>query len=221
MDAKFWHQKWERGEIGFHQSEVNPSLQAHFGGLKVPAGARVFLPLCGKTLDISWLLAQGYRVVGAELSELAVQALFDNLAVQPDIVRHDHLLHYSAQDLEIFVGDVFALSEALLGPVDAVYDRAALVALPPETRPKYAAHTTEITRVAPQLLISYEYDQILRKGPPFSVESAEIDQIFGSAYELSPLARNPVTGSQGNLTSEVVWHFQAKQTRSEVGHSRS
>ncbi len=217
----FWHQKWERGEIGFHQSEVNPSLQAHLSRLNVPAGARVFLPLCGKTLDISWLLAQGYRVVGAELSELAVQALFDHLAVQPDIVRHEHLLHYSAQNLEIFVGDVFALSEALLGPVDAVYDRAALVALPPEKRPQYAAHTTEITRVAPQLLISYEYDQSQRKGPPFSVESVEIAQIFGSAYELSPLARNPVTGSQGNLTTEVVWHFQAKQTRSEEGHSRA
>jgi thiopurine S-methyltransferase len=211
MEAKFWHQKWERGEIGFHQSEFNPWLQAYFGGLNLPRGARVFLPLCGKTLDISWLLAQGYRVVGAELSELAIQTLFDNQGIQPQIVKRDHLLHYSAQDLEIFVGDIFALSEALLGPVDAVYDRAALVALPPETRPKYAAHTTEITQMAPQLLISYEYDQSLRNGPPFSVESAEIVQIFGSAYELRTLAHNPVTGSQVNNTAEVVWHLTAKQ----------
>jgi len=211
MEARFWHQKWERGEIGFHQSEVNPWLQEHLSSLNLPARARVFLPLCGKTLDIAWLLAQGNRVVGAELSELAIQALFDNLAVQPQIVRRDNLIHYTAQDIDIFVGDIFALSAEHLGAVDAVYDRAALVALPPETRPLYAAHTTAIAQGAPQLLVTYEYEQSLRAGPPFSVEATEIAQIFGTAYDLTSLARNQVTNSQFNLAAEVVWHLKAKQ----------
>jgi thiopurine S-methyltransferase len=211
MEARFWHQKWERGEIGFHQSEVNPWLQAHLSCLNLPAKARVFLPLCGKTLDIAWLLAQGNRVVGAELSELAIQALFDNLAVQPQIVRRDNLIHYTAQDIDIFVGDIFALSAEHLGAIDAVYDRAALVALPPETRLLYAAHTTAIAQGAPQLLVTYEYEQSLRAGPPFSVEATEIAQIFGTAYDLTSLARSQVTSSQFNLAAEVVWHLKAKQ----------
>ncbi|MGZ8252407.1 MAG: thiopurine S-methyltransferase, partial [Methylophilaceae bacterium] len=71
MEASFWHNKWQRGEIAFHQSDANPLLVAHFEALNLPKGSRVFLPLCGKTLDIAWLLAGGYRVVGAELSEIA------------------------------------------------------------------------------------------------------------------------------------------------------
>ncbi|MBT9548627.1 MAG: thiopurine S-methyltransferase [Candidatus Sericytochromatia bacterium] len=210
MEARFWHQKWEQGEIGFHQSEVNPWLQAHLSSLNLPSGARVFLPLCGKTLDIAWLLAQGNRVVGVELSELAIQALFEHLALRPQIVRRDNLIHYSAQNIEIFVGDIFALTTEHLGAVDAVYDRAALVAMPPATRPLYAAQTSAISQGAPQLLVTYEYDQSLRAGPPFSVGATEIAQIFGSAYDLLPLAHSPVTNSQFKSAAEVVWHLQAK-----------
>ena len=79
MEAGFWHQKWEKGDIGFHAPEVNPSLQEHFGKLQMAAGARVFLPLCGKTRDIGWLLDEGFRVSGAELSELAIKELFKKL----------------------------------------------------------------------------------------------------------------------------------------------
>jgi thiopurine S-methyltransferase len=81
VDASFWHDKWQRNQIGFHEPQANPLLLAHFDSLSLRAGSRIFVPLCGKTLDINWLLARGQRVVGAELSEIAVQQLFAGLGV--------------------------------------------------------------------------------------------------------------------------------------------
>src|SRR6185503_16992975 len=151
--------KWERNEIGFHNAEAHPLLVAHFGALSLPKGSRVFLPLCGKTRDIDWLLASGYRVAGAELSPIAVEQLFAELGTVPEVAEIGQLRRYSADGSDIFAGDIFALSRDVLGPVDAVYDRAALVALPKDMRGNYAAHLAEVTGRAPQLLISFDYDQ--------------------------------------------------------------
>jgi thiopurine S-methyltransferase len=137
MEANFWHQKWKRGEIGFHKSEANPLLIQHFEKLNPAQGSRVFLPLCGKTRDFAWLLACGYRVVGAELSEIAVKELFDDLGVEPNISRIGELGLYRAKDIDIWVGDIFDVSAETLGLVDAIYDRAALVALPASRRDQY------------------------------------------------------------------------------------
>jgi thiopurine S-methyltransferase len=207
MHARFWHQKWEKGEIGFHESHPNPLLLAHYEQLNLEKGARIFLPLCGKTHDIGWLLQQGHSVVGAELSELAIQELFKQLEREPEIVSIGKLKSYSAERIEIFVGDIFELSAADLGPVNAIYDRAALVALPAEIRPKYAAHMIALTHAAPQWLITYEYDPLLKEGPPFSVSAAELEQFYGSRYCLQAVAR--VEHERGRigqvLASETVW----------------
>jgi thiopurine S-methyltransferase len=158
MNDNFWLQKWETNNIAFHQSEANPLLVNYFKELALAKGSRVFLPLCGKTLDISWLLSNGYRVVGAELSEMAIEQLFMALGVAPKILEVGEIKHYSATNIDIFVGNIFYLSDKMIGPVDAIYDRAALVALPEEMRHQYTAHLMEITAKAPQLVICYEYD---------------------------------------------------------------
>ena len=207
MEASFWHQKWERGDIGFHKSEANPLLEVHFEKLNLEKGARVLLPLCGKTLDIAWLLARGYRVVGVELSALAIKQLFEELGLEPEIVAIGASAHYSAKNIDIFVGDIFDMSAKYLGPVNAIYDRAALVALPADTRHKYAAHLTDLTEAAPQLLISYEYDQSRMDGPPFSVDEDEVMRLYGATYTLKPVERkNVVGGLKGKVVAaETVW----------------
>jgi thiopurine S-methyltransferase len=210
MDASFWHAKWERGEIGFHNSEANPALIRCYDHLGLEQGQRVFLPLCGKTLDIAWLLDKGLRVVGAELSEKAIQGLFHELGVEPDIRQVGSLLLYQAEALDIFVGDIFDLSADVLGAVDAIYDRAALVALPPALRQQYTVHLRTITATARQLVICYEYDQAQRNGPPFSVASEEVHQHYDDYYRLSLLETQDVAGVMKNrLTAhETVWALQ-------------
>lgn len=207
MDRNFWHQKWERNEIGFHEPAVNSLLVTYCNRLSLEKGDRLFLPLCGKTLDIPWLLGNGFRVAGAELSRLAVEQLFAELGVAPDRARLGAVDHYSAPGLDIFVGDIFDLSGAMLGQVDAVYDRAALVALPADMRPRYTAHLSEITGKAPQLLICYEYDQNLLEGPPFSISGEEVLQHYGHRYQVELLeARNVPGGLRGTAAvRETVW----------------
>lgn len=194
MEAKFWHDRWASNEIGFHKSEANPLLVQYFGELSLTKGSRVFLPLCGKTLDIGWLLAHGYRVAGAELSVVAIEQLFADLNVTPTITKVGTLDHYRAPQLDIFVGDIFNVTPELLGPVDAVYDRAALVALPQNMRARYAAHLTALAAHAPQLLISFEYDQQVMEGPPFSVGGEEILQHYGRRYDVTVLTSLDVPG---------------------------
>ena len=207
MEPSFWHQRWEKNEIGFHESKANPLLATHFHELSIAKGRRVFVPLCGKTLDISWLLSRGYRVAGAELSQLAIEQLFIELGLQPDIEKVGSVERWSANNLDILVGDIFAVARPMLGQIDAVYDRAALVALPESMRQRYTAHLMEITGKAPQLLISYEYDQSQKEGPPFSVSNEEVRRHYASTYSLTLVASTEVSGGlKGKVPAkENVW----------------
>jgi thiopurine S-methyltransferase len=207
MEASFWHQKWERGEIGFHEIDTNPLLVRHFKALHVDAGGRIFLPLCGKTRDIAWLLGNGYCVAGAELSPLAIEQLFDELDVEPEITQAGTLARYSASGIDIFVGDIFAVTARNIGPVDAIYDRAALIALPADVRERYTSHLIDITGAAPQLLVTLEYDQQQLDGPPFSVSASEIATHYSAAYQLQCVESNAVAGGlKGKVpATEAAW----------------
>lgn len=207
MDASFWKDKWERSEIAFHEREANPLLVKYFKELSVAKGARVFVPLCGKTLDIAWLLSHGYRVAGAELSEIAVQQLFEGLGVEPKVSAVGSVQRYRAQNIEIFLGDLFDVTREMLGPVDAIYDRAALVALPKDMRDRYTEHLVQISDNAPQLVIAYEYDQRVIGGPPFSVSNDEVRRHYTDSYDLTLLASSDVPGGlKGKCpATENVW----------------
>lgn len=210
MDPNFWHTKWDKNEIGFHLNEVNPLLTEYFGELGLSPGNRVFVPLCGKTRDILWLLESGYRVVGAELSQLAVEQLFGELELNPVITQTGAIKHYAADDIDIFVGDIFTLSRGDIGPIDGIYDRAALVALPGDMRSKYTTHLLELTEQAPQLIITYEYDHRVHEGPPFSVNHDEVRGHYSRRYRLSLITSCDITGGlKGKYpATEHVWIAQ-------------
>lgn len=207
MEADFWHRKWESNEIGFHEGAPNTLLVKHFGELGLAPGSRVFVPLCGKTQDLNWLLARGCRVAGAELSEVAVRQWFEESGVTPTVGERGALRHYSAPGVDIFVGDIFRLSREVLGAVDAVYDRAALVALPADMRTRYTAHLRSITGGAAQLLICFEYDQSVMAGPPFSISDAEVKRHYEATHAPSLLERRDVPGGlKGQCAAqENVW----------------
>ncbi|WP_062057457.1 thiopurine S-methyltransferase [Cellvibrio sp. OA-2007] len=207
MQPEFWHKKWQESDIGFHNSDAHPLLVKHFPTLGLAAGSRVFLPLCGKTLDIHWLLAHGFQVVGAELSPIAIEQLFDELGVAPEITQLENLQYYRAPNIDVFVGDVFNVTASLLGHVDAVYDRAALVALPLAMRTNYTSHLKTITGNAKQLLICFEYDQTQLPGPPFSICDEELQAHYNSSYTIQLLESAEVIGKlKGQCPAwEKVW----------------
>lgn len=184
MEADFWHNRWENELTGFHLDEVNPHLKANWSVLNLEKNARIFVPLCGKTLDLIWLAEQGFQVVGVELSVLAAEAFFaeNNLAAQQSQV--DGFTLWQSENISMFCGDFFNLSTKILGQVDAVYDRASLIALPPAMRQNYADKLTELTLAAPKLLITLEYEQSKMDGPPFSVSQDEVKSLYQGEYEV-------------------------------------
>ncbi len=207
MQHDFWHQRWQANQIGFHLPEANPLLIKHFPSLQLQQGACVFVPLCGKTMDIHWLLSQGFKVVGAELSPIAIEDLFASLHLTPNITTVGELVRYSSDNIDIYVGDIFKMAADQLGKVDAVYDRAALVALPKDMRQQYAAHLMALTLTTPQLLICFEYDQSIHAGPPFSVQADEVKQHYAQSYTLTLLESLEMTdGLKGKYpATEQVW----------------
>jgi thiopurine S-methyltransferase len=196
MHHDFWHERWQTGQIGFHQAAVHTFLERFWPRLGVPAGARVYVPLCGKSLDMAWLAERGHRVVGSELSPIAITDFFAGRGLSAEggtvttPAAAGAFTRHAAGPYEIFECDALALTPAVLGAVDAAYDRAALVALPPAMREAYAA---SMARLLPGgahlLLIAFEYPQELKGGPPFSVDAAEICLLFEPTFEVEQVER--------------------------------
>jgi thiopurine S-methyltransferase len=212
MNEQFWHDRWKSNQIAFHNAEANPLLVRNFDALKPQAGSVVFVPLCGKSQDLHWLAEQDFRVIGAELSRLAVEQFFDEFGAVPQVRSIGSLHRYEAEGISIFQGSIFELTAEMIGRVDLVYDRAALVALPRELRDRYAAHLAELTSVAEQLLICYEYDQACAEGPPFSVTEDEVRRLYQDTYDLQLLEQESVKGGlKGKCPAiESVWKLRSR-----------
>lgn len=198
MKKDFWLARWEREEIGFHQEEVNPYLCQYWQELHLAHGSIVFVPLCGKSHDMAWLNKQGYQVVGVELSSIAVQAFFKENGYTPHHSTSGKFERYEANGIYILCGDFFELSKDDLANVNALYDRASLIALPPEMRERYTRHLMNILpHAAKILLITVDYPQTEMTGPPFAVSSREVEALYSEHAEvrllaqLDVLAQNP------------------------------
>ena len=214
MTPDFWQQRWQDKRIGFNQPEFNPLLISYFNQLDLPAGSRVLVPLCGKSIDMVWLAMQGYDVVGIELVESAIQEFFAEQAVAYRVIADSenpnnkcYQGQLAGQTVELWLADIFTLSAATIGHVDAVYDRAALIAMPKEMRPKYSAQVNTLSQNAAQLLLTLNYDQNEWAGPPFSISSEEVQQYYGAHYSIIELEGEPSTlnAAPELAVSEHVW----------------
>ncbi|MGE7993836.1 thiopurine S-methyltransferase [Pseudomonas sp. NPDC089554] len=179
MEPAFWHKRWADHQIGFHQVKVNPYLQAHWAGLALAPGSRVLVPLCGKSLDLTWLAGQGHRVLGVELSRRAVEDFFTEHELTPQVTQQGAFEVWRSGEVELWCGDFFALQAQDLADCSGLYDRAALIALPPSMRERYMALLSAVLPATCKgLLVTLEYDQALSDGPPFSVLDDEVRRGF-------------------------------------------
>jgi len=188
LDANFWHERWEKNQLGFHQPEANTLLSKYWLDLDVEPDSAVFVPLCGKSLDMHWLHDHGHPVVGVEISPVAIRDFFAEAGFDVEREADGALEAFRAPGFELYCGDLFDLEAASVSSVRACYDRGSLVALPPDIRKRYAEH---LIRILPRrvtiLMISVEYDQSKMSGPPHSVPPTEVEALFGSAFELEIL----------------------------------
>ena len=225
MESKFWQQRWQEGRIGFHKSDVNPELIKYFSNIALPVGSQVLVPLCGKSIDMVWLACAGYDVVGIELVESAVQAFFAEQNITPTITEltstadKSTLKRYqgqlAGQTITLWAADIFALSTIDIGDIDAVYDRAALIALPANMRTDYSRHIVKLSNNAPQLLITLNYDQSKKDGPPFSITQQQLHQYYSADYKIVELASKSSTLNTASeiLVTEHVWILKRQSTQ--------
>jgi len=205
MQPEFWHERWRTGQIGFHQSAVDRNLRRQWSALHLPNECRVFVPLCGKSLDLVWLREQGHFVAGVEICATALESFcMENgiLARRRTLAR---LEIYEAPNLQLFRSDFFTLTPELLGEVAAVYDRAAMISWAPERRAPYAAHIAELTPSgARMLLVTLEYPQAQMPGPPFSLPRDEVERLYSPYFMLEETGREDALPHEARLRANGV-----------------
>ncbi len=197
MEHDYWHVRWALNQIGFHQAEINPLLQRFWPALNLAPGDEVLVPLCGKSKDMLWLHQQGHAVLGVELSPRALAEFIAENGLTGEPVQHAHYCGYDLPDMTLLCGDFFKLSRDDCQDVRAVYDRAALVALPTAMRVDYARHLLEVLpKEGRILLVNMEFDS--PDGPPFSVVQAEVERLFVAAQAVELL--HTETSSRKGMT---------------------
>lgn len=189
MTPEFWLNRWQRNKLGWHEDGVNRHLAEHWPSLELPEDARVLVPLCGKSLDLLWLASRGHPVLGVDISPLAAEQFFAESQLEPRIDAFGPFQRYQVDEMTLLVGDFFELHREQVARISAVYDRASLVALPPEMRPRYARHlATLLPPGVGSLLITLEYEQSRMKGPPFAVLEPEVRALLEADFQVETLS---------------------------------
>jgi thiopurine S-methyltransferase len=210
MKPQFWHDRWRIGQIGFHQSMVEPELELHWPALGLSPQSRILVPLCGKTLDMAWLRERGHHVLGIDISAIAIEAFcLENGVLARRRALGGDLEVFEAAGYTLYRGDLFALTSEDTRGVTGVYDRASLMSWPPEIRPRYTDALSRL--IAPggvTLLVVLEYDQAQMSGPPFSVAKADVDALYGTHHSIEELSRRDILANEPRLRAKGLTRLQ-------------
>ena len=183
-----WESRWQEDRIGFHLKEVNPYLIRFSDQLLHQNPDSVFVPLCGKTLDLCWLTTKTKKVIGVELVSKAVQDFFAENNIDYLIQQDETLQKFSSKSIDIYLGDFFDLNPEQTSSFKAIYDRASIVAIEKPERREYVDHLISFLDPAGRiLLITLEYNQNQMEGPPYSVPAEEIESLFAPLGSLKLL----------------------------------
>lgn len=193
MELSYWQSKWRKNKIGFHMPGGYPALRKHWPVLSLPENPAVLVPLCGKSPDMLWLSSQGAFVFGVEISEIAIQSFFEESGRSFETSIYSGFTIYSSGNIELWQGDFMKLPHKKLPPIDLIYDKAALVALPPDSRQAYANQLLTLKNPGTSILLHhFMYPQQQMPGPPFNVSSSEIESYFADFFSISLLEENKI-----------------------------
>jgi len=217
MHHSFWHQLWQEQRIGFHLDKIKPFLSKYWHRLEISEPGRVFVPLCGKSHDLLFFHQQGHKVLGNELSSLAVQDFYTEQQLNASKIiisskkkssGEPGLIHWNSPEIDILCGDFFALKKDYLSDISVVYDRGALVALPSEMREKYVKKMLEILPEKVKiLLLTLDYDENEKQGPPFSVTEEEVYRLYSENFMIELLEVASISEEQRSPRSQNMSYF--------------
>jgi thiopurine S-methyltransferase len=209
MEAEYWLKRWREGRTGWHRSEVMPLLVQHWSALNVPRGSRVLVPLCGKSLDMLWLAQQGMRVLGVDVSPVAIESFLAENHLHARTRGEADGTHYeitnASGEIEIINGDAFALDPDEVAQCNVFYDRAALIAMPAPMRRRLVDELyVQLPAGSAGLLITLAYPGNEMQGPPFSVDDAEVHDLFDKRWQVDRLEYRDILASQPSFSDQGV-----------------
>nr|XP_039260200.1 probable thiopurine S-methyltransferase [Styela clava] len=202
---EWWKKDYERskskgskgGDICEHGDEDNPFDQAspmlrkHIKSLLPNAiRKRIFLPLCGKSPDIKWLIDEGYEVVGLECSEHAILEFFEENSVEfeKSVSTKDHSFRvYTGKtaNVVIYEGDYFKFNSDIAGGLfDAVWDSASLNTIELASRKPYVEIMRSVLDKQAKYMLSAMYFGEKRTwiNNPFDITDADMTELFGEYF---------------------------------------
>ncbi|HET6527158.1 MAG TPA: hypothetical protein VFG39_00260 [Balneolaceae bacterium] len=219
MEISYWQSRWRKNKTGWHMDEVYPLLPDLWPSLSLKAGARILVPFCGKSVDMQWFIDKYFHVTGVDVSEKALHAFMERSS-NPFTSQHQYGFSvFRSENIELWQGDFQKLPVAGMPSFDAIYDKAALIALPEEMRLKYAQKVLQCSGPETQMMLqTFEYEQDEMTGPPFSVDEQEIRRLYGKQFDLALLRQKQKPELRGKfqrrgLSSyliEKVYHLKPK-----------
>ena len=211
METEYWLKRWREGRTGWHRPEVMPLLEQHWAALDVPRGSRVLVPLCGKSVDMLWLAQQGMRVLGIDVSPIAIESFLAENQLHARTRSTAEGTHYeitnapAGGEIEIINGDAFAVDPAVIAQCNAFYDRAALIAMPAPMRRRLVDELyVQLSAGSAGLLITLAYPDGEMQGPPFSVDDAEVHDLFDKSWQVDRLEYRDILASQPSFSEQGV-----------------
>jgi thiopurine S-methyltransferase len=211
METEYWLKRWREGRTGWHRPEVMPLLEQHWAALDVPRGSRVLVPLCGKSVDMLWLAQQGMRVLGIDVSPIAIESFLAENQLHARTRSTAEGTHYeitnapAGGEIEIINGDAFAVDPAAIAQCNAFYDRAALIAMRAPMRRRLVNELyVQLSAGSAGLLITLAYPDGEMQGPPFSVDDAEVHDLFDKSWQVERLEYRDILASQPSFSEQGV-----------------
>ncbi|MBV7538439.1 methyltransferase domain-containing protein [Duganella sp. sic0402] len=178
----FWDERFERSFTPWDQGGVPQALR---GFAAASAPLVTLIPGCGSAYELAFLAEQGWDATAIDFSPAAV-ALGKTLA-GPHAERVNQ-------------ADFFLWQPAR--PLQLIYERAFLCAMPRAMWPQVAARWAEL--LAPgALLAGYFFFDDAPKGPPFGISRAQLDALL--AADFSCIADAAVSGSIPVFAGKERW----------------
>lgn len=186
MEISYWQSRWRKGKTGWHMDTVYPPLPTFWDDVNIESGSRILVPLCGKSLDLGWFVDHGHTVTGIDVSAKAIHHIMQQ---HPESFTKDSshgFTVYRSESLVLWQGDYSKLPTDEIPTQDLIYDKASIIALPPEKRLDHANKHIELCSTHTQILLqTFEYEQSEMHGPPFAVHEEELKKLFGNRFKLT------------------------------------
>ena len=99
----------------------------------------------------------------------------------------------------------------MLADCAALYDRAALIALPPLMRAQYTEHLNAwLPSGCRGLMIALDYEQAQKAGPPFAVTDEEVQLLLGEHWALQVLQEQDILGESWKFVQDGVTRLEER-----------